>query len=190
MPTRVAYLSHPIGSIDDDPIEHGDNIADAGIWLGFLVAHTNWAVMCPWLAYIVAGSTRPRGPRALVDQIALLERCDLIVQVGGRMSGHMKFEHAHAERRGIPVVNLLDLGKRPALAGFTAREVRIRAMEANIPLPRSSWSPELPPSEIDALRAAELVLARAPELGGTPEEVAQLNVAREVIAKIVKAALV
>ena len=110
----VAYLSHPIGPLGpfEALVERGDNLENAGRWLRFLIEHSRWAIMCPWLAYTTAIGSSLYGPRALMDQLSLLERCDVLVQVGGWESPHMQIEGNQARRLGIPVINLTQFGIR------------------------------------------------------------------------------
>jgi hypothetical protein len=162
--TYVAYLSHPIGPSDriDELSAHHDNLEHAGLWLRFLVSHSAWAIMCPWLAYVTAVGTTIYGPRALTDQIMLLERCDVLVQVGGWHSPHMEIEANHAKRRDIPIVDLTDLGLRPIQEEHIARQLRLRTQVLEKLSKRRVWMPPLDVSDIDALRAAQIALQADP----------------------------
>lgn len=162
--TYVAYLSHPIGPSDrmTDLVAHQDNLAYASQWLRVLIAHTPWAIMCPWLAYINAVGNTLHGPRALTDQVMLLERCDFITQVGGWISPHMEIEANHARRRGMPIINLTDLGTRPIQEDHIARQILIRGKILDKLVKRRVWMPPLDDGDVDALRAAQVALQSDP----------------------------
>lgn len=181
--TRVAYLSHPIGPIGEfEPTtggERGDNLVNAGEWLKFLIKHTRWAIMCPWLAYTTVVDSALHGPRALTDQIMLLERCDILVQVGGWVSPHMEIEFNHASRMGLQIISLIDLGTRPIQEEHISRQVEQRKQSVEKTTPRRVWMPPLQDQDIAALRAAQTVLTNDP----FSEE------ARGVIQRIVAAAM-
>lgn len=105
---RLAYVSHPIGYGD----EAQRNMTNASAWIRFLVEHTRWALACPWFAYRVILPVELQG-RALVDQVTILQRCDLLVICGGAVSPHMEHELTAARRRDIPVVDLTGYGVEP-----------------------------------------------------------------------------
>lgn len=180
--THVAYLSHPIG--DDDDLEvRGDNISNAGRWLNFLVDNTRWAIMCPWLAYTTAMTSTLYGPRALTDQILLLERCDFLVQVGGSISPHMEIERNHAVRHEIPIINLTMHGDVPSSRNDVRNNIA-KALKSQVELVRAVmrrrvWLPPLAIEDIAALRAAEVALRENP----------QAQEARAMIQRIVHAAI-
>lgn len=163
--TYVAYLSHPIGD-SDTPEQRGDNIENAGRWLAFIIDNTKWAVMCPWLAYTVSMNSALYGPRALTDQIALLERCDLLVQVGGWLSPHMEIEQNHAKRHDVPIINLTRFGDRPSsreqVRTTIAQAMRQQIAQVRAMKKRRVWLPPLDDSDIEALRAAQVMLQTDP----------------------------
>lgn len=165
----IVYLSHPLGSSqNDEVVQHYDNISNAGEWLGFLIEHTRWAVMCPWLAYLRASGFRDlHRPRALVDQIRMLERSDLVIQVGGWKSPHMLIEERHALRNDMPVLDLTSFGYVPSKNEHeldkTIKYLRDQgAAIVKSSKPRRVWLPPLQKEDIDALRAAQLVLRADP----------------------------
>lgn len=163
--TYVAYLSHPIGppNADDKPLARHDNLNHAALWLRLLIKHTTWAIMCPWIAYLNAmEGTDLYGPRALTDQITLLERCDIIVQVGGWVSPHMQIEANHARRRDMPILDLTDLGTRPVQVDRIARQLRLRSSALEKTKRRRVWMPPLDALDIEALRAAQIALQADP----------------------------
>lgn len=113
----VAYLTHPLGEQDQgDPSQRGDNVANAMQWFKFLVMTTRWVVTCPWFVYMAAIDDVFHRPRAMRDQVELIGRSDLVVMVGGRISGHMQIEANYATNKiGIPIpsLDLTHLGVRP-----------------------------------------------------------------------------
>jgi hypothetical protein len=179
--TLVAYLSHPIGPQDryEAMEEHHDNLEHAHSWFKFLVAHTRWAILAPWLAYLAAVGQDLYGPRALTDQVTLLGRCDLLVQVGGWISPHMTIEQNHAKRMGIRVVNLADLGVTPIQDVFISSEVRKRTIDLDKNVPRRAWMPPLDEADVDVLRKAQVALHNEPNTED----------ARALIQRIVTAAM-
>lgn len=113
----VAFLTHPLGERDDDwGMRRGDNLANAMGWFKFLKDVTGWAICFPELAYIAAGLDDGFYRRSmLVDSVEILDRCDVLVPVGGKLSPHMRIalEHANGKSTPIPVLSLLDLGDSP-----------------------------------------------------------------------------
>lgn len=160
----VAYLSHPIGPPDQSiGGQQASNVDDASRWLRLLVSATKWAVVCPWLAYTTAVGDALYGPKALVDQIAILERCDLLVQIGGWVSPHMEIERNHANRIGIPVASFIDLGPRPPKDDkLIAEQIRVRARRFDKARRRRVWLPPLENADVEALRAAQIALRADP----------------------------
>lgn len=111
----VAYLTHPLGEADtgEDMIKRSENMANAISWLRFLVLGTKWAVSMPWFVYTVGLPESSTRPRAAADRILFLERSDLLVMTGGRMSPHMRIEYQCACAIPIPVPDLTDMGEAP-----------------------------------------------------------------------------
>jgi hypothetical protein len=181
--TYVAYLSHPIGPSDAvgdiATRPRQETFSYAGQWLRFLVNHTPWAIMCPWLAYLNSmGAADLYGPRALTNQIMMLERCDIVVQAGGWVSPHMQIEANHAKRRDMAILDLTDLGTRPIQDDHIARQLRLRVAVLEKIEKRRVWMPPLDELDIVALRAAQVALQSDPFSDD----------AKVVIARIVNAA--
>lgn len=110
----VAYLTHPIGEADANHGQaRGTNLANAMDWLKFLVETTRWVICCPWFVYIAAVDGEFHRSRTLRDQILLLDRCDIVVLTGGIMTPHMVIETTHAQRKPLPIIDLLYLGQSP-----------------------------------------------------------------------------
>lgn len=95
----VAYLAHPVSAPTRDGIE--ENLANCRLWLRWLVEHTEWAVSCPWMPYVQTLDESTHRDRGIADDLAMLERHDLIVLVGGRVSSGMAGERAHAKIHGL-----------------------------------------------------------------------------------------
>jgi hypothetical protein len=167
--TLVAYLSHPIGEMDSaaEQIARHDNIRNAGEWLEFLIELAEWAILCPWLAYVTPSIRKLHGPRAFVHQIIILERCDLLVQVGGMLTSHMAEEQRHAIRHDIPVIDLTHHGERPPLIlekrDAAEQDVRQHALRLMGRRRRRQWLPPLTVEEVNELRLAQRRLAADPE---------------------------
>jgi hypothetical protein len=103
----VAYLAHPVSAPTQAGIDA--NLANARAWLKFLVDVTPWAISCPWMPYVECLPDTPGNPyreRGLADDLAMVERHDLVILVGGRVSAGMQMERDHAVKHGIRVVDL------------------------------------------------------------------------------------
>lgn len=167
--TLLAYLSHPIGPGNGHAmVQKQDNIANASEWLRFLVETTRWAVVCPWFPYLASLGTESHRPRGLMDQLFVLERCDLLVLCGGWVSPHMRMEHARALRHGIPIVDLTDFGDRPPRYGSeefdrASPTITVRAVAAIQALPRRVWLPPLTQGDVSALQNARTALLDDPK---------------------------
>jgi hypothetical protein len=176
----VAYLSHPIGDVNDVYIGE-ENLVNIGKWFNFLVDNTRWAFMCPWLIYTTTSSQDVCGPRALMNQITLLERCDLLVQVGGQPSPRMMIERNHAVRNELPIIDLTHFGHFPgtreAVRKSIAKDLRAQFDQAR-KMRHRVWLPLLTPEDVTALRSAALTLRADP----------YSNDARMLIQRIIHAA--
>jgi len=167
MSIQLVYLSHPIGPAKhiEELVKRHDNIAVASAWLRYLIKKTRWAIVSPVLSFCAALDAHDsHSPRALTDQVHVLERCDLMVQVGGILSPHMVIERNHAARKAIPVVDLLFFGVWPpneddeTAAGIIERHT----LDVSLARPRAIWLPPLGQDDIDKLRRAQLSLANDP----------------------------
>lgn len=164
----IAYLAHPVGP-DSTPaeVEARDlNIQSALGWLRWLVDSTTWAISAPWLPYVMrlSESQRDRGMR---DNFATLERCDLVVLTGGRVSPGMELERHHAFSCGMPVVDLTSLGARaprdvvnhanaPAFMTYPYRSESSIAGRT-----RRVWVPPISADTLDSLKVARFQLRLA-----------------------------
>lgn len=175
----VAYLSHPIGA-SDDMIRRGDNIANAGAWLRLLVRETRWAIICPWLAYTTAIGDELHGPRALMDQVTILERSDIVVQVGGDVSRHMEIEHNHARRNNQPIIDLTAFGDYPHDYDAIATSLRLQAINIAATDQRRVWLPPLDATAIEMLHDAERALL------DDPNAVDAAGIIRQIVSAALK----
>lgn len=126
----VAFLTHPLGERDADwGSARGNNLANAMAWFRFIHDATRWAICFPAMAYLAAVDDIFHRPSMLTDAVEIMERCDVLVAVGGVASPHMRIEIEHAQHRSLPLLNLLDLGRSPPMfkADEIANEIRRRA---------------------------------------------------------------
>lgn len=164
MAVLVAYLTHPLGPKNgDEVIARQDNIASAVSWFRFLVETTRWVINCPWFSYIVAADEEIHRPRALMDQMFLLDRSDMLVQTGGYISPHMEIEEKRARWRGIPVVNLTPFGRHPPMdiSSDQASAIIAACAAQALAQARVTWMPPLLPQEIRELEANRKTLIEA-----------------------------
>lgn len=156
MPATICYLSHPIGdggTADDE--RRGDNIANAGEWVRFFIDTTRWVILCPWYVYAITHGEQIYAPRRLVDQLAALERCDLLLLTGGYMSPHMLYESNQAKRLGIPVVDLTSFGiAPPSISDDNTQLIVTRVQRTIARLPRRVQLPLFTTTDLDDLKKA------------------------------------
>jgi hypothetical protein len=122
---RVVYLAAPLTAPTREGIEQ--NRKNGARWAAFLVEHFNVAVECTWI--VLTGEleeTPANRKRGLECDLALVERCDELWMVGGRVSGGMQVESDHARKRGMRVVDLTALGVVPP---FEPEIVRLALVE-------------------------------------------------------------
>lgn len=160
-PKIVAYLAHPVGP-DRTPAEvaaRRDNIANTLAWMRWLVENTRWAILVPWLPYVQILDETTHRDRGIADDLAFLERCDVIVLTGGRISPGMAAELAHAHAHGIPVVDLTSWGFRP-LEGDpgAAAALALRTRRAITDRPRRVWLPPITVDNLDELKGNRAIL--------------------------------
>jgi len=102
----VAYLTHPLGpSLSYFDSSRRDNIANATSWVRWMMNHTDWAVNAIWLTYILAAEDI-NIQRHFLDQMANMERCDVLVLCGGMITPHMKVECEFARKCKMPIVDM------------------------------------------------------------------------------------
>lgn len=158
----VAYLAHPVGSGGTvaELEARQQNIANTCAWLRFLVDNTPFSVSVPWLPYVQTLDESTYRERGIADDLAGLERCDLVILCGGRVSPGMAAERDHAAKLGIPVVDLTSFGYRPpASAEDCARAViAFRAGRASSAKPRRVWLPPLALDDVGELKGNRVIL--------------------------------
>lgn len=106
---RIVYMAHPLGV---EP-QRSENLDRALQWYLWILNHRrDVAVVADWIivASMVGEEHRARG---LAMDLALVERCDEIWLVGGRISPGMQTELDHAIEHGKIVVDLTHLGTLP-----------------------------------------------------------------------------
>lgn len=163
-PKIVAYLAHPVGSghAPEDLERRQNNIANALAWLQFLVDVTGWAVNVPWLPYVQRLDENTYRARGIADDLACLERCDLLVATGGTWSPGMVAERGAAEEHGLPIVDLTSWGFAPPQIGADVSSVRaLVAARTQIALrrrPRRVWLPPLELDEVGELKGNRSIL--------------------------------
>ncbi len=146
MPT-VAYLTHSLWGERDtgDGSEWSNDLAHAMDWCSFVTQATHWAICCPWYAHVIL--LQEADPRLLLqeadsrskldDQVKLVEKCDILVMVGGHMRAHMSSALHAAQRRigrAVPVLDLLHLGAIPPWDLIDQVRQDIRAVTASLEL--------------------------------------------------------
>jgi hypothetical protein len=149
-------MAHPLGEGGLADLEkRSDNISNAGEWVRFFIDSTRWVILCPWYVYAVTHGEEIYAPRRIVDQLSALERCDLLVLVGGFISPHMNYEMQSAKRLGIPVVDLTTFGiSPPTLSEDNIQVVLARAQRAIGRGPRRVWVPLLTEENLEELKRA------------------------------------
>ncbi len=102
---KVIYMAHPLGNGPDREV----NLQNAAAWAAWISVTYRVAVVADWivLASVLSEYWREHG---LKVDLALVERCDEVWLVGGRVSPGMQIESEHAKSKGKPVEDLTRLG--------------------------------------------------------------------------------
>jgi hypothetical protein len=182
IPKIVAYLAHPVGpgSTLAELEARRENIANALAWMHYLVDVTPWAISVPWLPYVQVldeGTYRERG---IADDLAGLERCDVCVLTGGRISEGMAKERDAAILAGLPVINLISFGFRPPTRNDIGAMalIGLKVKQAKDARPRRVWLPRLSVDEIGELKGNRAVLrSHAVDFGVLDSVIAAAEVA-------------
>lgn len=111
----VVYLAAPVSAPTIDGVRA--NLARAKRWLWALRCATDWSICAPWIPAVEAAldsgaAEHDERARGLVDDVAVVERCDAVVGCGGRWSSGMLIE-GHAARSTI---DLTPIGEEPPAA--------------------------------------------------------------------------
>lgn len=109
----VFYMCHPVAAPTIDGVR--DNLASAKAWLQWLTENSPATVCAPWIAAVEAAldcgvTEAAQRERGLRDCIAIIERMDGVVLVGGRVSNGMAVERDKAVWCGLHVVDLTRFG--------------------------------------------------------------------------------
>lgn len=124
---KVVYLCHPVGA--ESVVGINANLARARRWLKALVDATDWSIVVSWMPYVEALDEAGYRERGLADDLAVIERCNGVVLVGGRVSSGMALERDHALAVNLPVFDLTGLGDEPP-STFLLRDHIERVVDA------------------------------------------------------------
>lgn len=109
---KVVYLAHPLSADTLEGIQA--NRENAAQWCVWAAKARGVAVECSWIVMTgVLEETEENLKLGLACDLALIERCDELWYVGGRISSGMKLEGQHAEVCRKPVFDLTHMGYRP-----------------------------------------------------------------------------
>lgn len=121
MARPVLYMAHPVS---------GDvkaNIHRALNWLSWLRrSFPETTFIAPWIVGIMSGeddADPAQREAGLVDCCAVVERCDGIVLVGGRVSTGMARERDHGVEQSRELCELLSTGHGPVAARFAVHDL-------------------------------------------------------------------
>lgn len=108
---KLSYMCHPVAG--DIP----GNLARARLWLKWVVENSlePIAVIAPWISDVeIWDDDKPMDREAgLARCRAVIERCDEVILVGGRVSSGMDMERRHAMKHAITVVDMTAMGALP-----------------------------------------------------------------------------
>jgi len=108
---KVVYLAHPLNAPTRVGIEQ--NLANAAKWCAW-IARQGHAHVCTWITLAGVWDETPENrERGLLIDCALVERCDEVWLVGGRVSTGMAIEADHARMHDKRIVDLTHLGALP-----------------------------------------------------------------------------
>lgn len=106
---RLVYVAHPLGQGAD----RETNRQNAMRWCARLAElFEDLVPVADWIILSGVWSEERRDDGLAID-FALIARCDAVWLCGGRVSAGMQLEREHAQRLGIPVLDLTDLGYAP-----------------------------------------------------------------------------
>ncbi len=104
----MVYIAHPLGAGPDREA----NRSRAARWVAWAAAAHSVAPIADWIILSGEWSEDMRELGLAID-CALVERCDEVWLVGGRVSPGMQIEAARAKARGLRVVDWTHLGAEP-----------------------------------------------------------------------------
>jgi hypothetical protein len=106
---KVVYIAHPLGQGPDREA----NRLRAARWCGYLAKEFNIAPVADWIVLSSVWSEEDGRQLGLAIDVVLVQRCDEVWLVGGRISPGMAIEVAAAQAAGIKVIDMTDLGPEP-----------------------------------------------------------------------------
>ncbi len=144
-------MDHPLGEKNGtDAVRHADNMKNGGDWFRFLEIATGWAVITPWYMHEVTGIHKGR---RMADCTRIIQRCELLALVGPTVNPHSEHNQRVAQRAGIPVLDLTDLGTEPPeLTKGVKQLISTRAAKVIEAAPRRGWMPSLTSEQLDTLK--------------------------------------
>lgn len=105
----VAYVAHQLSAATPELM--AANRENGARWCVWLCRHFGLATIADWIVMSsVLEETEENRAMGLACDFTLIERSDLVIQVGGRVSSGMALEASHAEECGIRVVDLTWIG--------------------------------------------------------------------------------
>lgn len=106
----VCYVAHPLGHGED----RERNRQNAMRWCAYLAEFQGVAPVADWIILSGVWSEDMRESGLAIDA-ALIERCDELRLVGGRISPGMQLEADFARSLGIPVIDMTVFGYEPPM---------------------------------------------------------------------------
>jgi len=104
----LIYIAHPLGQGPDREA----NRARASRWCAWAALHMNVAPVADWIILSGQWDETKRDVGLEID-VALVQRCDAVWLVGGRVSPGMAIEAAAARRAGQSAWDFTALGEEP-----------------------------------------------------------------------------
>ncbi len=112
MSRAVAYVAHQLSAATPELM--AANRENGARWCVWLCRHFGLATVADWIVMSsVLEETEENRAMGLACDFALIERCDLVIHVGGRVSSGMALEAEHAAECDVRVVDLTWLGFEP-----------------------------------------------------------------------------
>lgn len=110
MSRTVLYVAH---ALSDSYAEMAQNRLFGSHWSAWLSQRFAVACIADWIHMSsVLEETTENRTMGLDCDLSLIERCDVLVLVGTRISTGMRIELEHAKKLGKPVIDLTVLGIR------------------------------------------------------------------------------
>jgi hypothetical protein len=104
---KVVYIAHPLGR-DDDREKNRNNAMQ---WCAYLALKYKIAPVADWIVLSGVWDETPfLRKTGLEIDYALINRCDELWMVGGRITEGMKLEAEYAEIVGVKVKDMTHLG--------------------------------------------------------------------------------